>query len=74
MINQNKEIKKLLTKLNILADDKGYEKFLDNYFFNDECFLFKLEMLILNDYNNQRIKVCIQDLIPFAWKPITIEE
>jgi hypothetical protein len=51
VINQNKEIKKLLTKLNILADDKGYEKFLDNYFFNDECFLLKLEMLILNDYN-----------------------
>ena len=30
--------------------------------------------VILNDYNDKRIKVCIKDLIPFAWKPIIIEE
>lgn len=30
--------------------------------------------VILNDDNNQRIKVCIKDLLPFAWKPVVIEE
>jgi len=28
--------------------------------------------VILNDDNNQMIKVCIKDLIPFAWNPIIV--
>lgn len=28
--------------------------------------------VILNDDNNQMIKICIKDLIPFAWKPVVV--
>lgn len=28
--------------------------------------------VILNDDNNQMVKVCIKDLIPFVWKPVIV--
>ncbi len=30
--------------------------------------------VILNDDQGNRVKVCVRDLLPFAWKPVVIKE
>lgn len=48
LIHNDKELKSLLAKCNIM-NDNNYDVFLDNIMFTKKHFLFRLEMLILND-------------------------
>ena len=48
MIHNDKELKSMLMKFNLVTDSH-YDVFLENVLFSQKHFLFRLEMLILND-------------------------
>ena len=48
MIHNDKELKSMLMKFNLVTDSH-YDVFLENVMFSQKHFLFRLEMLILND-------------------------
>ena len=48
MIHNDKELKSMLMKFNLVTDSH-YDGFLENVMFSQKHFLFRLEMLILND-------------------------